>query len=78
MPTTMTSVSAIPFWAGAFRSSGSRHADRASVDLARARRRPISAERGNRRILGACLEDRWRKIWSTYTDMRYLLERDIP
>jgi Carboxypeptidase regulatory-like domain len=29
-------------------------------------------------LLGLSLEDRWRKIWSTYTDMRYLLERDIP
>ncbi len=28
-------------------------------------------------LLGLSYEDRWRRIWTDYTDMRYLLERDI-
>jgi len=28
-------------------------------------------------LLGLSYEDRWRRIWTDYTDMKYLLERDI-
>ena len=28
-------------------------------------------------ILGLSYKDRWRRIWTDYTDMRFLLERDI-
>jgi RNA polymerase sigma factor (sigma-70 family) len=28
-------------------------------------------------LLGLSYEDRWRRVWTDYTDMRYLLERDI-